>query len=375
MSELHDDDNVGQAREWGPRGTAAATFAARLSFENVSLHYGGLEAVSDVSFELQPGEIVCLLGPSGCGKTTLLRIAAGVEKPQGGRVLLDGHVVASTDVFVPPEKRNVGLMFQDYALFPHLSIIQNVAFGLQNLAKSEMLAEARIALKRVGLQDFENSYPHALSGGEQQRVALARALVPRPAVVLMDEPFSGLDQRLRDSVRHETLILLKETRASSMLVTHDPVEAMGMADRILLMRRGRLVQSGTPDELYRRPVDPEAARFFCDFNELSGRVKSGEVATALGRFAAPGIAEGQDALVMLRPQGIRRARDGDRSTREAQVLDVRFLGDHLELTLQFSDLERPILSRIPIGAAIAEGDVLAFTIDKDHALVFASKSA
>ncbi|MGI9465093.1 MAG: ABC transporter ATP-binding protein, partial [Aestuariivirgaceae bacterium] len=270
---------------------------------------------------------------------------------------------------------NVGLMFQDYALFPHLSIIENVAFGLQNLARSEMLAEARIALKRVGLQDFENSYPHALSGGEQQRVALARALVPRPAVVLMDEPFSGLDQRLRDSVRHETLILLKETRASSVLVTHDPVEAMGMADRILLMRRGRLVQSGTPDELYRRPVDPEAARFFCDFHELSGTVKSGQVATSLGVFAAPGLENGQEALVMVRPQGIRRARDDDKTSRKAQVLDARFLGDYHELSIQFGELEQPLQARIPLGAPVASGDVLAFTIDKEHVLVFASKPA
>ncbi len=373
MSVLQDRGNGSQAREWGPRGTAAATFAARLSFENVSLAYGVLEAVNDVSFELKPGEIVCLLGPSGCGKTTLLRIAAGVERPQTGRVLLDGQTVAGPGVFVPPEKRNVGLMFQDFALFPHLSIIENVGFGLQNLAKSEMLAEARLALKRVGLQDFENNYPHALSGGEQQRVALARALVPRPAVVLMDEPFSGLDQRLRDSVRHETLILLKETRASSMLVTHDPVEAMGMADRILLMRRGRLVQAGTPDELFHQPADPEAARFFCDFNEMTGVVKAGKVGTILGKFAAQGLAEGEDALVMMRPQGIRRAREDDKAAFKGQVQDVRFLGDYYELTIQFEGMERTVLSRIAIGAPLARGEVLPFTIDKDHVLVFASK--
>ena len=375
MSVMYDEDNNPQPREWGPRGTAAATFAAKLAFENVSLAFGGLEAVNDVSFELKPGEIICLLGPSGCGKTTLLRIAAGVERPQSGQVLLDGQVVASPDTFVPPEKRNVGLMFQDYALFPHLTIIENVAFGLQNLAKSEMLAEARNALKRVGLQDFETNYPHALSGGEQQRVALARALVPRPAVVLMDEPFSGLDQRLRDSVRHETLILLKETRASSVLVTHDPIEAMGMADRILLMRHGRLVQTGTPDDLYRRPADPEVARFFCDFNELPGKVVSATVKSALGSFSADGFSEDDEVLVMVRPQGVRRARSGDKNARKGQVLDARFLGDFHELSIQFQGLERPVLSRIPLGHPINAGDVLPFTIDKDHVLVFASSRA
>ncbi|NNE21154.1 MAG: ABC transporter ATP-binding protein [Rhizobiales bacterium] len=375
MSVLQNHSQEAKPREWGPRGTAAATFAARMSFRHVSLAYGGLEAVSDVSFELRPGEIVCLLGPSGCGKTTLLRIAAGVERPQSGEVLLDGQVVASADVFVPPEKRNVGLMFQDYALFPHLSIIENVAFGLQNMARSEVMDEARIALKRVGLQDYEASYPHGLSGGEQQRVALARALVPRPGVMLMDEPFSGLDQRLRDSVRHETLILLKETRASSMLVTHDPVEAMGMADRILLMRRGRLVQAGTPDELYRHPVDPEAARFFCDFNEIPGKVEKGTVSTPMGDFPAGGIADGSDVVVMIRPQGIRRARSGDKTSREGQVLDARFLGDYHELTIQFHGLDQSILSRMPLGEPVSQGDVLAFTIDSEHVLVFDSNVA
>ncbi len=375
MSVLQNHGEEAKPRAWGPRGTAAATFAARMSFKNVSLAYGGLEAVNDVSFELKPGEIICLLGPSGCGKTSLLRVAAGVERPQAGQVLLDGQVVASVEAFVPPEKRNVGLMFQDYALFPHLTIIQNVAFGLQNLDRKEMLAEARIALKRVGLEDFENSYPHGLSGGEQQRVALARALVPRPAVVLMDEPFSGLDQRLRDSVRHETLILLKETRASSMLVTHDPVEAMGMADRILLMRRGRLVQAGTPDQLYRRPVDPEAARFFCDFNEIHGKVERGSVITPLGNFPAQGIADGRTALVMIRPQGIRRAREGDKSARDGQVRDARFLGDYYELAIQFHGLDKPVQSHIPIGEPVLEGNVLPFTIDREHVLVFDTEPA
>ena len=199
-----------RTQKWGPRGTAAATFAARLSFEHVSLSYGALEAVHDVSFELLPGEIVCLLGPSGCGKTSLLRVAAGIERPTSGRLLLDGEEIAGPKRFAPPERRNIGLMFQDYALFPHLTILENVAFGLKSLQREVALKEARLALRRVGLSEYEQSYPYALSGGEQQRVALARAIVPRPAVMLMDEPFSGLDQRLRDLVRQETLALLKE---------------------------------------------------------------------------------------------------------------------------------------------------------------------
>ncbi len=361
--------------EWGPRGTAAATFASRLVFENISLSFGKLEAVHDVSFELRPGEVVCLLGPSGCGKTTLLRIAAGIERPKSGRLLLDGQEIAGPSTFVPPEKRNIGLMFQDYALFPHLTILENVAFGLKSLDRKIALKEARLALKRVGLASYEANYPYALSGGEQQRVALARAIVPRPAVMLMDEPFSGLDQRLRDRVRLETLALLKETRASSMLVTHDPAEAMGMADRILLMRQGRLIQAGTPNELYSDPIDPEAARFFSDFNEFSGIAQSGKLAFGAFAFDAGGFSDGQSVNVMIRPQGIRPSRRRDRHVMTGKVRDVRFLGDYTELTIQFQELEQPLVARIAQAQQIKPGDVLPFTIDSEHVLIFASEAA
>jgi iron(III) transport system ATP-binding protein len=363
------------AAKWGPRGTAAATFAARLSFEHVSLSYGSLEAVHDVSFELLPGEIVCLLGPSGCGKTSLLRVAAGIERPTSGRLLLDGEEIAGPKRFAPPEKRNIGLMFQDYALFPHLTILENVAFGLKSLGRDVAEKEARLALKRVGLAEYEQSYPYALSGGEQQRVALARAIVPRPAVMLMDEPFSGLDQRLRDLVRQETLALLKETRASSMLVTHDPVEAMGMADRILLMRNGRLVQSGSPHDLYTRPADPEAARFFSDFNEFTDRVTGGRVRIGDAEIDASGFEDGKELIVMIRPQGIRPARQDDADSIVGQVLEVRFLGDFSELWIQFQGIDLPVLSRAAISGPVKAGEVRPFTIDRDHVVLFASDTA
>jgi iron(III) transport system ATP-binding protein len=231
MSDRAEIQAKNRAEGWGRRGTAGATIAGLLAFERVSRKFGAADAVRDVSFELQPGEIVCLLGPSGCGKTTLLRIAAGIERPSAGRVLIDGDEVAGPARYLPPEKRNIGLMFQDFALFPHLPIIANVAFGLRDIERGEALEIARHALERVGLAHLADTYPHTLSGGEQQRVALARAIVPRPQVMLMDEPFSGLDQRLRESVRSETLALLKETRATTMLVTHDQ-SAMELADRI-----------------------------------------------------------------------------------------------------------------------------------------------
>jgi iron(III) transport system ATP-binding protein len=365
-------DKPASPRGWGLRGTAAATIGARLSFEDVSLFFGDIEAVRDVSFDLEPGEIVCLLGPSGCGKSTLLRLAAGVERPQSGRVLLDGFEVAGPRVFVPPEKRNVGLMFQDFALFPHLTILANVSFGLRALERSAARAEARSALRRVGLEQYEASYPHELSGGEQQRVALARAMVPRPTVMLMDEPFSGLDQRLRESVRQETLAILRETRASSMLVTHDPVEAMGMADRILLMRQGRLIQQGAPEALYHRPVDADAARFFCDFNEIAGRVMDGVALSPLGGFPAPDLEPGQPALIMIRPQGIQPA-PGLPEGPLGHVTRARFLGDASELLVYFDGLEEPLAVRVAERNAPRPGDSVHFAVDPDDVLVFPAR--
>jgi iron(III) transport system ATP-binding protein len=356
---------------WGPRGTAAATFAAGMSFRKVSLSFGVIEAVRDVSFDLEPGEIACLLGPSGCGKTTLLRIAAGVERPSAGQVFLAGEEVSGARVFVPPEKRGVGLMFQDYALFPHMNNVDNVAYGLKSLNRAEALKEARNALRRVGLLAYAESFPWALSGGEQQRVALARAIVPRPAVILMDEPFSGLDQRLRDRVRRETLALLKETRATALIVTHDPVEAMELADRILLMREGRLVQVGTPRDLYHNPADAHAARFFSDFNEVSARVEQGKVRTPLGRIAAPDFKSGAEVTVMIRPQGIMPVNSGEGGT-EGQVIETRFLGDELQVSVLFDGADDPWLARVPASHNLAPGATVKFAIDPAHVFVFES---
>jgi iron(III) transport system ATP-binding protein len=297
-----------------------------------------------------------------------LRIAAGIERPQSGRVLIDDIEVTGPAAFVPPERRGVGLMFQDFALFPHMSILDNVAFGLKALKRSEARAEAEKALSRVGLIHYAGSYPHALSGGEQQRVALARAIVPRPQVMLMDEPFSGLDQRLRESVRTETLALLKETRATSMLVTHDSNEAMEMADRILLMRRGRLIQSGTPQELYQHPIDAESARFFSDMNELPGRVHEGRAETPLGTFAAPSCKMNGAALVLIRPQAFELTRDGVGV--EGYVLSAHYLGDMTLSTVLFKGIDDPLLVRTAARNAPQQGKSEYFSIDLTQVFVF-----
>jgi iron(III) transport system ATP-binding protein len=220
------------------KGRVGPVFAGNITFEHVGYFVAGKHILHDVSLTIRAGRVACLLGPSGCGKTTLLKLAAGVIAPTTGRILLDGVEVAGPNRFVQPEKRNVGLMFQDFALFPHLTALENVAYGLYALKRSDALRIAELALQRVGLGAMAQLYPAALSGGEQQRVALARAIVPRPQVILMDEPFSGLDQRMRDSIRDDTLGVVRETQATTLLVTHDPTEALAFSDDIFVMRAG-----------------------------------------------------------------------------------------------------------------------------------------
>ena len=360
---------------WGQLGTAGATIAARLTFENVTHYYGSSVAVRDFSLDIAPGEIICMLGESGCGKTTLLRVAAGIERQYSGRVLINEREIAGPSRFLPPEKRGVGLMFQDYALFPHLTILHNVMFGLARLGASAAEREARAALRRVGLEHYAGDYPHALSGGEQQRVALARAIVPRPGVVLMDEPFSGLDRRLRENLRDETLALLRETRATCIIVTHDPEEAMRLADRIALMRAGRLVQVGTADELYRTPVDLFTARFFSEFNEIAADVQNGGVSTPLGAFPAPGFGEGERVDVCIRPLGLKLSRaGGDGKSGNGIVGRVarrHFLGGVDLVDLAVEGMATPVKARVSSGFGHDIGSEVSIAVDPNHLLIFA----
>jgi iron(III) transport system ATP-binding protein len=352
------------------RGKAAVSFAAELSFENVSRRYGDAVALDDVTLDVPPGEVLCLLGPSGCGKTTLLRIAAGVERPSSGRVLLDDQEVAGPNRFVPPEKRGVGLMFQDFALFPHLTILENVAFGLKFLTKSEARAQALAAIERVGLAQYAGEYPHILSGGEQQRVALARAIAPRPSVLLMDEPFSGLDPRLRETMREDTLAILHETRATCIVVTHDAEEAMRMGDSVALMRKGRVVQTGKAMDLYRAPKNIFAARTFSDLNELAARIEGGHAATPLGTFPASGLADGTDVIVCVRQGGVRLLKAGEGVP--GRVLDTRFLGDVALVEIAVQGVDAPILARMRESDGPAEGTEIGVAVDQGAVLIFES---
>jgi iron(III) transport system ATP-binding protein len=276
-----------------------------LQIEHLSRHYGnGAPAVDGVSFNLEEGELLALLGPSGCGKTTTLRLIAGFERANQGVVRLNGQDITAWQ----PEQRGFGLVFQDYALFPHLSVAANVGFGLHRLPRHQVRARTEEMLELVGLAHLGKRYPHELSGGQQQRVALARTLAPAPTLVLLDEPFSNLDAAKRVQMRQEVRQLLHKTTPAAILVTHDQEEAMVMADRLALMERGRLVQIGRADAIYRLPATAFVASFLGRSNVLEGRAHGERVDTILGQLPLMEPAEGY-TQVAVRPEQIRLVAD------------------------------------------------------------------
>ncbi|MSP88456.1 MAG: ABC transporter ATP-binding protein [Alphaproteobacteria bacterium] len=348
-----------------------------LHLERVSHRFGEIRAADGVSLTVRPGEVVCLLGPSGCGKTTVLRIAAGLERLQSGRVLIGGQVVADGTFDLPPEKRGVGLVFQDYALFPHLNVRDNVAFGLIDARDGEARrARVEEMLDQVGMAGAGDSWPHELSGGQQQRVALARALAPKPRLVLLDEPFSGLDSRLRDQVRDQTLHVLKQSGAATLMVTHDSEEAMFMADRIAVMRHGRIVQVGRPTDLYCQPDSAFVAGFFSEINVLNGIVKDKSVTTPFGALAAGSLGEGVAAAVLIRPEALGLApvdEQGPEPACVARVLAARLLGRTSLVHLCMGDSGGAHLhlhARVPGQFLPAENDIVAVEMDRRQAFVF-----
>ncbi|WP_240932477.1 ABC transporter ATP-binding protein [Pelagibius litoralis] len=351
-----------------------------LVLDHVSHSFGGVLAVDDLSLSLSKGEVVCLLGPSGCGKTTALRVAAGLEALQQGRVIIANEPVAGAGREIPPEDRSVGLVFQDYALFPHLTVAGNVAFGLRGLSGSEKQARVQEALGRVGMAESAAAYPHMLSGGQQQRVALARALAPQPQVMLLDEPFSNLDARLRQKVRDETLHVLKESGTTTLMVTHDPEEAMFMADRIALMRAGRIVQEGTPAALYYQPVDAFVASFFGEINQLEGVVVTEQVSTPFGPVDAKGFADGAAVAVLIRPEALHLSPPEQSANGSipvnggaVEVMASRLMGRtsliHLR-SLDVPEQETHFHARVPGRFLPMENQRLRVELDRSQAFVF-----
>jgi iron(III) transport system ATP-binding protein len=347
-----------------------------LELKDITHDYGALRAVDGVSLTVGAGEVVCLLGPSGCGKSTVLRLAAGLERLQAGTIAIGGRVVADAATDVPPEARGVGLVFQDYALFPHLNVRDNVAFGVAG-PSARRAARATEVLAQMGVEDYARAFPHVLSGGQQQRVALARALAPRPGVMLLDEPFSGLDARLRDQVRDSTLHALKDSGAASLLVTHDPDEAMFMADRIAVMREGRIVQMGAPVELYCRPADAFVARFFGEINALSATIAGGAAATPFGPGPSA-LPEGSAVDVLIRPEALklRPANAARLNGSAATVIAARMLGRSslIHLSVDAADGELHLHARVPGRFLPPENCRVEVGLDLEQAFVFPAQS-
>ncbi len=351
----------------------------RLEIKDLLRRYDGRVVVDRVSLQVQPGQVTCLLGPSGCGKSTTLRMIAGVEMQDEGEIWVDGKLICDTVFRIPPEHRQIGLMFQDFALFPHLRVRDNVAFGLSG-DKAAKEARVRELLARVALEDYLDAYPHQLSGGEQQRVALVRALAPRPRIMLMDEPFSGLDNRLRDGIRDETLDILREEDTAVLLVTHEPAEAMRMADDIALMRNGQIVQQGAPYNIYNAPADRDAVAFFSDINVIRGKVQGALTETPFGQFLAPNVADGDEVEIVIRPQHVKidldrngkgpapTIRDG--TAARGVVRRARFIGT--ESLVEFRmDFDGAIFkATVPSVFLPAEGTPMWLMLRRDKCFLF-----
>jgi iron(III) transport system ATP-binding protein len=327
--------------------------SAAILLEGVSKSFGATQAVREVRLEIEHGELMAVLGPSGCGKTTLLRLIAGFEAPDGGSVAVGEETVAGPGTLVPPEKRRVGMVFQDFALFPHLTVEANIAFGLSRRSREEREDLTRRTLELVGLQHKTGRHPHELSGGERQRVALARALAPEPAVVLLDEPFSSLDATLRADLRREVELILRDAEATALLVTHDQEEALSLADRLAVMREGRIVQVGAPEEVYGRPASRWAAQFVGEVNVLAGVAREGGVETELGRFDLRAPASGT-VHVAVRPEQLELTARHDGN---AEVVSREFRGHDVLYRLRHEGgrtvlVQLPSLELYEVGARV-----------------------
>jgi iron(III) transport system ATP-binding protein len=316
--------------------------SAAIVLESVAKSFGATHAVREMSLEIEHGELMAVLGPSGCGKTTLLRLIAGFEAPDRGSVTVGEETVAGPGTLVPPEKRRVGMVFQDFALFPHLTVEANIGFGLSRRPREEREELTRRTLELVGLQHKTGRHPHELSGGERQRVALARALAPEPEVVLLDEPFSSLDATLRADLRREVELILRDAEATALLVTHDQEEALSLADRLAVMREGRIVQVGAPEEVYGRPASRWAAQFVGEVNVLAGVAREGEVETELGRFDLRAPATGT-VHVAVRPEQLELTARHDGN---AEVVAREFRGHDVLYRLRHEG-GRTVLVQLP----------------------------
>lgn len=346
-----------------------------LILDAVALGYGFRRIVDGLSFSLSPGEIGCLLGGSGCGKTTVLRAIAGFEPLQAGRITLNGRLVAASDWQLAPERRQIGMVFQDYALFPHLTVTDNVAFGLHEWSRVDQRRRVDDMLELVGLADVGRRFPHELSGGQQQRVALARALAPAPALLLMDEPFSNLDVELRERLSIDVHDILKSTGTTGLLVTHNQQEAFAMADRVGVMLDGSLQQWASPYQLYHEPANRHVATFVGDGVFLPARVHGQNcIDFELGqlcRIQPVDVADGAEVDVLIRPDDIQH---DDASPVRARVLGRVFRGAAFLYTLELPSGDC-VLSLVPSHHDHQIGEMIGIRLEIDHLVAFPMVSA
>ncbi len=339
-----------------------------LSLQNITKSFGQskIPAVNNVSLKLQQGDILALLGPSGCGKTTLLRIVGGFECPETGTVEIDKHKVCCPVSWVPPEKRDVGIVFQDYALFPHLTVAENIGFGLKNLNKQQVQQQVSEVLNLVRLENLEERYPYELSGGQQQRVALARALAPKPKLMLLDEPLSNLDIQVRLRLREEIRDILKVAGTSAIFITHDQEEALAIADVVGVMRLGHLEQIGTPEEIYSHPASRFVAEFVTQANFVPARRQGNIWQTEIGGFEIEGNHGQNKGEIMIRQEDLMLKPDADG---KIKITKRHFLGREYRYCLQ-TPSGREIHARTMTDIVLPEGTPVQVSIADDAVRIF-----
>ncbi|OOC08982.1 MULTISPECIES: ABC transporter ATP-binding protein [Thioalkalivibrio] len=346
-----------------------------LDLDHIDIGYDGQPVVHDASLQLPEGQIGCLLGPSGCGKTTLLRAIAGFEPVMRGEVRMNGRTMSDPGFTVPPEKRGVGMVFQDFALFPHLTVGDNLRFGIRHWSRAKQDERVRQLLRLVGLIGYEPGYPHALSGGQQQRVALARALAPRPGLLLLDEPFSSMDVELRGELAREVREILRAENTTAILVTHDQNEAFAFADRIAVIHEGRIAQLDSAYNLYHRPANRFVADFIGEGTLIPGMVEPGnQVDTALGHLQGPlseDLAPGTAVDVLVRPDDI--AIDNENGEVRTEVLDKAFRGADFLYTLRLPD-GLSVQCMAPSHDNFVIGEHVRLRLDFSHLVVFSRES-
>lgn len=337
--------------------------------DNICKTYPGQArpAVRGLSFTVHEGEVLTLVGPSGCGKTSTLRMIAGFEVPDTGEIRIGVRTVFGTGGWVPPENRGVGMVFQDYALFPHLNVAGNLAFGLKGMDRSQRKKRVGEVLELTGLAGMEDRYPHELSGGQQQRVALGRALAPRPHVMLLDEPFSNLDVHLRARMRREIRKILREAGVTALFVTHDRTEAFSLADRIAVIKEGELLQLGTPREVHQKPSDPFTAQFLGRTNLLQGVVEGDRLRMEIGEMHLPPHAEEGPVLVSIRPEICQPDPEGDF---RGKILELEYGGDYQEVIVSAGDPPEELRLLLDPHRSIQRGDTLRFQIRAEHLTLF-----